>query len=132
MCTDLGVVMSLSSSDLTLLGEVFNNGQDEIVLPLFSKADPEELHEVYCDLLFKKYGSFHPIENPATKVFDRTEHFSMKAICGFCDVETNCTVHAATRTSKLFLICRPCMQDFNMHVFNPNNKDYCRSLKQKR
>ena len=58
MYTDLGVVMSLSSSDLTLLGEVFNNGQDEIVLPLFSKADPEELHEVYCDLLFKNMDHF--------------------------------------------------------------------------
>lgn len=127
-----GENVSLSNSDLELLGGILKDGIDDIIVPLFSKADPEELHEVYCDLLFKKYGSFHPIENPATKVFDKTEHFSMKAICGFCDVEANCTVHAATRTSKLFLICKPCVQDFNMHVFNPNNKDYCRSLKQKR
>ena len=124
--------MQLSVSDLSLLGGIFDNSKDEMVLTFFSKEHPDELNEQYCKTLFDQFGSFHAVENPATKVFDKTEHFSMKAICGFCDVEANCTVHAATRTSKLFLICKPCVQDFNMHVFNPNNKDYCRSLKQKR
>ena len=124
--------MQLSVSDLSLLGGIFDNSKDEMVLTFFSKEHPDELNEQYCKTLFDQFGSFHAVENPTAKVFDKTEHFSMKAICGFCDVEANCTVHAATRTSKLFLICKPCVQDFNMHVFNPNNKDYCRSLKQKR
>lgn len=124
--------MQLSVSDLSLLGGIFDNSKDEMVLTFFSKEHPDELNEQYCKTLFDQFGSFHAVENPAAKVFDKSAYYSMQAVCSFCDVETSCTVHAATRTSKLFLICKPCVQDFNMHVFNPNNKDYCRSLKQKR
>lgn len=115
---------------LSLLREVLDN--KEFISPLFSKGNPEELHELYCQKLFENFGSFHPVENPASKVFDKIEYYTYVDTCNICDVEAVCTVHAATRTSKVFLICKPCIQDFNMHVFNPDNKDYCRSLKQKR
>lgn len=113
----------------SLIGTLFEN---DLKQTFFSEEHSEELHEDYCLILFNSFGSFHPIQNPAAKVFDRTEYYSRNAVCSLCNVETDCTVHAATRTTNVFLICKPCIQDFNMHVFNPSNKEYCRALKQKR
>ena len=115
-----------------MLFSTLNPIQSSIKQCLFSEEYPEELDEYFCKMLFNNFGSFHPIENPASKFLDKAEYYTKVDNCNICDTKANCTVYAATRTSIIFLICKPCLQDFNMHVFNPNNKEYCRALKQKR
>lgn len=98
---------------------------------VFQKERPQELKENYVQSLFETYGSFHPVINPAIFVLKgEVEYMQSVSNCRFCYLLTNCIVYVPTKKiSMSFSICKPCMQDFNMFIFNKSNLKYCREIK---
>ncbi len=98
---------------------------------IFQKDNKEELNPKYVQSIFESYGAYHPIVNPA--ILSNTgevKYIQSEVKCFFCDILNLCDGYVPSRqTHRVIYVCKPCMQDFNMFIFNSDKLEYCRLIK---
>ena len=98
---------------------------------MYSLIYPEELSKEYCDSVYKEYGLFRTIHNPAVKFNTEAQSaLTLDTVCTICNKKGISKLCTSTRKERVVVpICFTCHFDLDMYGINPGSVDYCRQIR---
>lgn len=90
-----------------------------------------ELTQDFCNTIFKQYGLFRSLQNPAQAFMKGKDVlYTRVTTCLICKAITECILCVPTREDTIIShVCFNCKHDLDMWGINPEEVDYCRLTK---